>query len=1110
MAGALVGAVLVAPPLAGAEPSGPPHTTPVPGPSVPYLDDELTIAPGLELSTFQSLEADGWTSGSVLTVDVDADLSFDYQYSGAVTELETIRAGAERTGATAAINADFFDINNSNAPLGPGISRDGGLVNAPVAGRHQAVAVTEAGAVQLAQIFLEGRLTIAGGPTLELDGVNTYRLPADGIGLFTPLWGEYTRADSVAGAADVAEVTVVDGVVADVNDEAGAGRIDADTVVVVGAGAGARALLELDAGDQVEITYAPRSDLDDIAVAVGGSHVLVRDGVPQTFSDTAVHPRTAVGVSEDGTEVFLVVIDGRQAHARGMSLTELGEFMHGLGAHDALNVDGGGSSTMVVREPGTADHDVVNSPSDGEERSVANGLAVFAGAGSGELAGFRLLPAANSTRVFPGLTRTVTALGHDEAREPVDANPEWTVDATAASVESAGPVATITGVEPGLATVTATDGDVREEIDITVLDDLAWMAPSATLVPLADEDSTGRIELTGYDATGYRAALEPADVSISGGDGVVELVADDTGFTVEPLTSDASALLTFEAAGARAQVAVTIGLVSETVADFDDAGDWTISFARATGAIEPTDGPDGQSGIRLTYDFSGANTRAAYAAPPQPFELPGQPQAVKAWVHGDGNGSWIRMRLYDAQGTLMTLNGGYTTYTGWEQLTFEVPPGTEYPLEFRDIYSVEPRGDARYHGETSFSDITVEVAPDVELPVRQRYQDPVIVANGTADGASQLIAVMNDSQFVGRDPDSDIVQAARRTLQEIVAAGPDVLIINGDFVDEAAPEDFALARRILDEELGEADFPWYYVPGNHEIQGGPIDNFIAEFGDTQHVFDLDGTRIITMNTAYGTLRAGGREFDQIAVLRQALDDAAADPSITGVVVAGHHPPNDPQPTANSQLADRREAAMLETWLADFSAESGKPAAYVAGHAGVFHASSVDGVPYLVVGNSGKGPAGTASDGGFTGWAMLGVEPRFADETPSRPGRGSERARGGPHAASDAARWLTVEVKPRVDEVTLDAPERLPIGRPAPVAATFQQDDGRTVPVAWPASAQWSGRGVHVGDPESADPRDVVALDPQAGTVTALRNGIARLTVTVNGETATQTIVAGRD
>lgn len=93
-------------------------------------------------------------------------------------------------------------------------------------------------------------------------------------------------------------------------------------------------------------------------------------------------------------------------------------------------------------------------------------------------------------------------------------------------------------------------------------------------------------------------------------------------------------------------------------------------------------------------------------------------------MNGDGQGTWIRMRVYDPNGTLLTLNGGYTTFTGWQQLTFPVPAGTQYPLRFRDVYAVEASGARSYTGTTAFSDITVEIAPEVELPATSGSPTP--------------------------------------------------------------------------------------------------------------------------------------------------------------------------------------------------------------------------------------------------------------------------------------------------------------------------------------------------------------------------------------------------
>jgi len=101
--------------------------------------------------------------------------------------------------------------------------------------------------------------------------------------------------------------------------------------------------------------------------ATSGKPMLVRDGrVDQAALDAFPyanlrHPRTAVGVSRDGRKIILIVADGRQGHSRGMTLYELSRMFIELGAFNALNLDGGGSSAMYVERVGG----VVNSPSGG-------------------------------------------------------------------------------------------------------------------------------------------------------------------------------------------------------------------------------------------------------------------------------------------------------------------------------------------------------------------------------------------------------------------------------------------------------------------------------------------------------------------------------------------------------------------------------------------------------------------------------------------------------------------------------------------------------------------------------------------------------------------------
>lgn len=131
----------------------------------------------------------------------------------------------------------------------------------------------------------------------------------------------------------------------------------------------------LQVGDQVELDWS--MGWDNVADAIGGSAVLLKDGViaVQACDEYLClrHPRTSVGVLEDG-KVIMVVIDGRSLRSGGATLTGLAKLMRSLGAVDALNLDGGGSSVMVVNGK------VVSTPSDGHERAVTSTLFVRASA----------------------------------------------------------------------------------------------------------------------------------------------------------------------------------------------------------------------------------------------------------------------------------------------------------------------------------------------------------------------------------------------------------------------------------------------------------------------------------------------------------------------------------------------------------------------------------------------------------------------------------------------------------------------------------------------------------------------------------------------------------
>ena len=123
--------------------------------------------------------------------------------------------------------------------------------------------------------------------------------------------------------------------------------------------------------------------------AVGGRPLLVADSALTGDVDTegnagfrGLNPRSVVGMNRQGTRMWFAVIDGRRpGYSMGMTLRQTAELMRALGAARALNLDGGGSSTLALRDAASGRVKVLNRPSDATERPVGNAIAILATCG---------------------------------------------------------------------------------------------------------------------------------------------------------------------------------------------------------------------------------------------------------------------------------------------------------------------------------------------------------------------------------------------------------------------------------------------------------------------------------------------------------------------------------------------------------------------------------------------------------------------------------------------------------------------------------------------------------------------------------------------------------
>lgn len=365
-------------------------------PGVSLLQD-INTDHGSEL-VVNSVTVDLHSTGVDVKAAIGKDVVYvDDPYKGR----ETISSLTERTGALVGINADFFPFTGD--PLGVCVI-DGELISEP--DRHRAtVAVLSkpgfqpskglhdssgtAGAIFDNPTF-SAQMTLTSGIGRQIDGINRDRETNQAV-LYTGTWGTSTKTKyagtEVVLTSDDLPIRVgkqIGLTVTEVRPNATNTAIPEHGVVISAGGPAASFLKEnLKPGDKLTVKFDVKSangtDWTLVQQAVSGGPWLLKNGkefidleaesVGASFS-TARHPRTAVGLTADG-KMILVTVDGRQSISRGISLPDLSALMKRLGAVNAINLDGGGSTTMSYKGI------IINSPSGGEQRPVADALLVF-------------------------------------------------------------------------------------------------------------------------------------------------------------------------------------------------------------------------------------------------------------------------------------------------------------------------------------------------------------------------------------------------------------------------------------------------------------------------------------------------------------------------------------------------------------------------------------------------------------------------------------------------------------------------------------------------------------------------------------------------------------
>lgn len=319
----------------------------------------------------------------VLDIDLDACVSLRALKGGATavgrtTTSALLGAVPAVDAPIAAVNADFFSLTGAQGVPTGALVQDGRLVSGPV--ERPVLAFDANGRPYIGALTVTGTLTSMRARV----AVSSWNRPTAGaVGIVDASWGQPLDSLARPGAMQLVPLGAQRYRVAALPISHN-GLARGDTLMLVGS---ARAsILERDTV-RVDVTLTPMMPRQ----AVGGFPLLVRDSVIVPGVDSAgaasfrgVNPRTAAGYAANGRRLLLVVIDGRQAgYSVGTTTRETAALLRDLGAREAINLDGGGSTAMVIRDWSSNTLRVVNKPSDATgERAVGDALGVLVSCGT--------------------------------------------------------------------------------------------------------------------------------------------------------------------------------------------------------------------------------------------------------------------------------------------------------------------------------------------------------------------------------------------------------------------------------------------------------------------------------------------------------------------------------------------------------------------------------------------------------------------------------------------------------------------------------------------------------------------------------------------------------
>jgi exopolysaccharide biosynthesis protein len=688
---------------------------------------------------------------------------------------ETVSQMANRTGAVAGTNGDYFEQNASGMALNMTVD-NGQMLHQPT--QSVVMGIDANNHVSMSKYQFAASVNATNGTTYSIAALNghpvTYK---NGIVLMTHDLGYWEMASNATvvtlqktDTPNVWKVLAID---------AGKNVVDCpyqDSVKLIAQGTAAIAYVNanLHKADLVNVNYGTTADSSNLKYAIGGQAILLKDG--QAYNDPTPPeagfanlnmPMTGLGVTQDGLHMLQVVVDGRSGKSFGLTYAEMTNYMKARGMYNAMIFDGGGSTDLVVRQPGDTKATVANHPSDGSERHVANGLFIYSTSASGKPT-YVTVNDNDAVEAFKGTTAKVSAYVRDENYNPLPSEKlTFSVEpSTLGTISADGTFKAGESAGSGKIVATASNG-ARGELPVTVFNTVDSMTISPTVTDVGNGESQA-LTVTGK-FHGSTIALNPSYLTWSVSNATLGTVSNTGVFTAATGTAKGTDSVTGKLGNTSATVTVGVGYVQKTVDALTDSSKWVRSnrwgeVGNLSTSTAQTQGGKSAS-LAVNYNYpAGTGMRQFVFYPKDKLLVPApsdnaavNPIGIGAWVYGDNSGVKLLASFAnpsDPNGPdIHSTNSITVNWSGWKYVALKIPASAKFPLmlNYLDLYTDTP-STSTVSGQVYFSDLQTLYA------ARNYSEKPVVPDAAFADiathwGRPYIEALASKSIVSGVAPD---------------------------------------------------------------------------------------------------------------------------------------------------------------------------------------------------------------------------------------------------------------------------------------------------------------------------------------------------------------------